>query len=110
MDASKAFDTVNHWVLFEKLINRGVPYSIVRLLLEWYKKQECYVKWAGHNSSSFTVSNGVRQGGVISPKLFNLVVDDLSKELNQCYSGCHLNGQCQNHLFYADDCYFSSIA
>ena len=103
MDASKAFDTVNHWVLFDKLINRGMPYSIVRLLLEWYRKQECYVKWAGFNSSSFTVSNGVRQGGVLSPKLFNVVVDDLSKELNQCYAGCHFNGQSQNHLFYADD-------
>jgi hypothetical protein len=103
MDASKAFDTVNHWVLFDKLINRGMPHPVVRLLVEWYSKQECYVKWAGHVSSSFNISNGVRQGGVLSPKLFNIVVDDLSKELNNCYSGCHLNGQSQNHLFYADD-------
>jgi hypothetical protein len=103
MDASKAFDTVNHWILYEKLINRGIPLSIIRLLLDWYRKQECFVRWAGHKSSSFNVSNGVRQGGVISPILFNLFVDDLSRKLNECYAGCYLNGQSQNHLFYADD-------
>lgn len=85
------------------MISRGIPLSIIRLLLDWYSKQECFVRWAGHNSSSFNVGNGVRQGGVISPILFNLVVDDLSRKLNECYAGCYLNGQSQNHLFYADD-------
>ena len=103
MDASKAFDTVNHWILYKKLIDRGIPLSIIRLLLDWYRKQECFVTWAGHKSSSFNVSNGVRQGRVISPILFNLVADDLSRKLNECYAGYYLNGQSQNHLFYADD-------
>ena len=50
-----------------------------------------------------SVSNGVRQGGVLSPLLFNLYIDDLSKKLNNCYLGCTVNDILINHLIYADD-------
>ena len=39
LDASKAFDRVLHMKLFEKLIQRKVPMSFVRLLKHWYKEQ-----------------------------------------------------------------------
>ena len=38
--ASKAFDRVNHWKLFNKLIIRKVPLLIVRMLIYWYSNQE----------------------------------------------------------------------
>ena len=103
MDVSKAFDKVNHWVLYSKLLKRGIPSSIVRLLVKWYSSQNFYVKWADHLSSSFNVSNGVRQGGVMSPILYNVFIDDLSVRLDNTYSGCYRNEQVFNHLFYADD-------
>ena len=36
LDASKAFDRVNFWLLFDKLISRSVPLFIVRILSVWY--------------------------------------------------------------------------
>ena len=49
------------------------------------------------------MSNGVRQGGILSPILFNLYMDNLSHNLNNSYVGCTLNGIYANHLAYADD-------
>lgn len=103
MDASKAFDRVNHWFLFDKLLKRGLPKVVVRLLCFWYTTQTFVVKWHDVISSSFTVSNGVRQGGVLSPYLYNVFIDDLSVLLNNSFTGCVINNTFINHLFYADD-------
>ena len=103
LDASKAFDRVEHWSLFKKLIDRNVPLVVVRLLVHWYRQQTLCVKWGRNTSSFFTVTNGVRQGGILSPFLFTLYVDDLSHRLNNSKVGCHINNVCINHLFYADD-------
>jgi hypothetical protein len=72
LDASRAFDRVNYWSLFTKLVDRGVPLLIVRLLSYWYNVQTCYVKCDNSTSTCFTTTNGVRQGGILSPQLFSL--------------------------------------
>ena len=61
------------------------------------------MKWGKFMSMYFKVSNGVRQGRVLSPKLFAIYIDDLSQDLAMCKSGCYLNEQCTNHVMYADD-------
>ena len=89
MDASKAFDKVNHWHLLDKLLNRGVPLCLVRLLMFWFSNQDYIVKWNNLHSNSFKVTNGVRQEGILSPRLFAVYVDALSKSLKQSNVGCH---------------------
>ena len=103
LDASKAFDRVNHYKLFEKLLNRGVPGYLVRILSFWYGNQTMCVRWGSTMSKSFRVSNGVRQGGILSPYLFNVYMDDLSLLLKKKYAGCKIANRIINHLFYADD-------
>ena len=103
LDASKAYDRVNHWTLFKKLLKRGISVVIVRILLFWYSKQEICIKWGNETSSCFTISNGVRQGGILSPVLFSIYMDDLSVLLSQSGIGCHIDDLCINHVFYADD-------
>ena len=46
---------------------------------------------------------GVRQGDILSPCLFAVYVDDLSKQLIDARSGCFIEHQCINHVMYADD-------
>ena len=54
-------------------------------------------------SLPFNVTNGVRQGGILSPTLFNVYMDELSVLLNHQSFGCKINNVCFNHMFYADD-------
>ena len=56
-------------------------------------------------SSFFNISNCVRQGGILSPKLFSVYMDDLSNLLISSGVGCFLNNVCFNHVFYEDDLY-----
>ena len=62
-----------------------------------------YVKWGYHCSAPFRVSNGVRQGGLLSPISFNVYMYDLCIRLNSCRIGCCFNDSKLNHLMYADD-------
>jgi hypothetical protein len=103
LDASKAFDRVNHWTLFNKLVNRGVPSIFVRIIMYWYQTQMFQIKWGSHLSICFNVSNGVRQGGILSPYLFSIYVNDLSVNLTNSKTGCCINNTFVNHIFYADD-------
>ena len=75
LDAGKTFDRINHWLLFDKLLKREMPCYIVRILVYWYRTQTMYVQWASCDSSSFKVTNGVRQGGILSPKLSIVYMD-----------------------------------
>ena len=103
LDATKAFDRVNHSVLFEKLKKRDVPDYMIRILTFWYSNQKMRIRWGNVMSDSFNVSNGVRQGGILSPYLFNVYIDDLSIKLQKKYVGCKIANKIINHLFYADD-------
>ena len=103
LDASKCFDKINHSILFSRMIKRGIPRLLVRVLIYWYTTETFCVKWGSVTSSYFNVTNGVRQGGILSPYLFTLYVNDLSEILCNVPCGLHVHNVLINHLFYADD-------
>ena len=109
LDASKAFDRVNFWLLFDKL-TRSVPLFIIRILAIWYTHQKMCIRWGNAYSSLFSVSNGVKQGGILSPILFNVYMDDLSVSLNSSNIGGRIGNIFFNHLCYADDLCLISLS
>ena len=70
LDATKAFDGVDYCKLFRTLLKRDLPSMYVQLLLNLYTNNVAHVAWNDIHSRSFSVKNGVRQGGIISPVLF----------------------------------------
>ena len=77
--------------------------STLRLLLFMYTRQSLRVMWGNTVSSEFTVSNGVKQGGVLSPILFAIYTDGLLKRLEETGVGCHMGSRFTGALAYADD-------
>ena len=102
-DASRAFDRVNHTKLLSKLKTAGVPTYILRVICYWYCNQTMCIRWGSVISDVFTVTNGVRQGGILSPLLFNFYMNDLSVLLSKIPAGCYSGNTVINHLMYADD-------
>ena len=89
-DAIKAFDNVSYKVLFDILMEKKVCLRIVNLLHYMYSNQLCHVNWGDERSASFSISNGVKQGGVISTLLFSLYIDELFSLLKQSGLSCHV--------------------
>ena len=103
LDIKSAFDRVSHGKLFNKLIDRGTPYYLVEILRVWYHEQRLCVAWGSTKSSFFHMANGIRQGSLISPYLFNLYVDGLNGRLSTSRLGCHVRSMPSNNFSYADD-------
>ena len=77
LDATKAFDKLWREGLFFKLIEK-VDEGLWRLLFNYYKSSKSVVNIGGMNSDSFETSQGVKQGGVLSPFLFNFFIVPLT--------------------------------
>ena len=76
---------------------------LLKILSQWYRTQEYVVKRGNVILSGFTVFNGLRQGELISPALFNVYTDHLNNLLTVAKVGCQIAGNCMNNLGYADD-------
>ena len=61
-------------------------------------------------SNVFNVTNGVRQGGILTLKLFNIYIDGLSNILNNSLIGGSLGGKRINHMLYANDLCIVSLS
>ena len=110
MDMSKAFDMVEWGELFNTLMERKLDPIFLRLILFIYSNQQCDVKWCGKFSKRFTVSNGVRQGGVSSGIFFAVYIDKLLVNLRESQLGCHINGVFLGAMIFADDIFLLSAS
>ena len=103
MDMTKAFDKVKHSTLFNKLIDAKIPPIFLRFLLITYRNQVANVKWNSKFSCLFTLSNGVKQGAIISGILYCFYVNSLYKTLRNRKSGCWIQFDFVGIIGYADD-------
>ena len=76
-DMSKAFDLVRHSVLFLQLLHAQFSKVFLRILIVIYLFQFANVRWNGMFSSTFSLSNGIRQGAILSGILYCFYVNNL---------------------------------
>ena len=83
LDARQAFDRVWHDGLFLKLYNLNINTEIFKAFYNLYTGLHSKVKYNGHYSKVFSVLQGTRQGGLSSPMLYLIFINDLITELQQ---------------------------
>jgi len=77
IDLSKAFDKVNHYALYIKLMNKNIPAHILEIIENLFSGCYSCIKWKNAWSAEFKIKFGVRQGSVLSPFLFAIFMDDV---------------------------------
>ena len=104
IDYSKAFDCVDHNKLWKILKEMGIPDHLTCLLRNLYAGQEAIVR-TGHGTTDwFQIGNGVRQGCILSPCLFNLYAEYIMRNAGLgVQAGIKIAGRNINNLRYADD-------
>ena len=96
IDYAKTFDCVDHNKLWRILKEMGIPDHLTCLLRNLYSGQEATVR-TGHGTTDwFQIGKGVRQGCILSPWLFNYMLDEVQ-------AGIKIAGRNINNLRYADD-------
>ena len=83
VDLSRAFDTVNHDLLLQKVYDTNLNSNLVRWLSTYPRGREQAVVYNGQRSPFKRINRGVPQGAVISPTLFNLYVADFPAILSE---------------------------
>ena len=103
VDLSKAFDNVDHVKLGRILLKRNLPPDIVFFLMHYLCNQSARIISNGEKGEYRHIYKGVRQGGILSPLLFKLYIDDILYDICNSNIGCNFGILRMNIIAYADD-------
>ena len=84
-------------------MNREMNPLLIRCLLYMYTNQHLNVSWNNSMSDYFSTTNGVKQGGVLSPILFFIYIDELLTRRRMSGFGCMVGHKYYGTIGYADD-------
>ena len=87
IDFEKAFDSINRDCIWLSLRRRGIPEKLISLIKESYEQARCYVLHKGKLSDPFLGQSGVRQGCILSPLLFLVVMEDVLSAIENSNRG-----------------------
>ena len=103
MDMTAAFDLTLHSLLFRKMISAGFPAIFIRVFIFIYVNQIANVRWNGDISTAFTMTNGCRQGAVLSAIAYCFYCEELFAILKRRRTGCWVLGTYHGIFGYSDD-------
>ena len=97
VDYSKAFDTVDYRMLFETMIEMGIPYHLMQLIEGLYINQEAAVRWNGQLTDWFQIGQGCN----VSPTKFNIYGKNIIRRVEEKNKrGAVIGGRRMTNLRY----------
>ena len=101
---TKAFDCVDHNILWRVLKEMGIPDHLTCLLRNLYAGQKATVRTGHGTTDCFQIGKGVGQGCILSPYLFKLYAEYIMRKagLDEAQAGIKIAGRNINNLRYAD--------
>ena len=104
MDFKKAFDSIDREALWKILAIYGIPTKIRNCIRSLYTNASCCVLVEGELTTPFEVNTGVRQGCILSPVLFGIVIDFVMRQSKDIETGIGwTNDTYLGDLDFADD-------
>ena len=103
IDFKKAYDKINRTLLLLKLQKRGIKGLFYRNLKAIYSDVSYVIKVKGGYLDPIPSSFGLKQGGVLSPLLFNMFIDDIKDIFDDSCDPVKMFDTPLSHLLYADD-------
>ncbi len=102
IDLKKAFDWLNRTKLFKELQKEIAP-RWWNLIYQYYNQSKAVVEIANKKSKFIKIETGVKQGGPMSPALFNRYVYPMIEQLISSGLTCKINNLTTGILMFADD-------
>jgi len=96
IDLSKAFDCMNHYGLFVRLMQRRIPTKLLCILEQWFMTGSTCIKWDSFVSDFFDLRCGVRQEGVLLPYLFAVYINNVFEYVSDSGLGCTIKRYCMS--------------
>jgi hypothetical protein len=103
IDWQKAFDRVNWTKLMQIVMGIGIDWRERRLISKLYMEQRVKIRLDQGETRSVKIGRGVRQGCCLSPIVFNLYSEYLTKEALEGFGDFKIGGQVIGTAKYADD-------
>ena len=103
LDLAKAFDSVNHVLLFRGLRRQSCPEHFIEVVKELYDGASTRISNGKSETTEIEIRSGVKQGCSLSPLLFNIVMDELVDELDPRLGYRRQNASPISIMAFADD-------
>ena len=83
LDAEKAFNKIQHPFMLKVLERTGIQGPYLNIVKAIYSKPEANIKLNGEKLEAIPLKSGTRQGCLLSPYLFNIVLEVLARAIRQ---------------------------